>query len=164
METLPQTPIPTEKKPHGNKGRKVNEKQMEGLRKGMEALKAKREAAKEKKAEKKEESSDDEAPAPPPAPKVKKLMTSDTILEAIPIKPARTRRSPAKPKAEQGSLYASKNDFESFKTQVIETIKTTPVVKEVEKVVDRVVEVVVEKPVEKQISGSQLLDRIFFNR
>ena len=153
---LPQTPIPTEKKPHGNKGRKVNEKQMEGLRKGMEALKAKREAAKLKKATKEaggEVSSEDEAP---PAPKP---VLKDKLLEVIPLKPARTRRSPAKPKAEQGSLYASKNDFESFKTQVIETIKTTP--KEVEKIVDR--EVIREVPVvkEKVVSGSELLNKIF---
>jgi hypothetical protein len=156
METLPQTPIPTEKKPHGNKGRKVNEKQMEGLRKGMEALKAKREAAKEKKAKLLaggEASSEDEAP---PAPKP---ILKDKLLEVIPLKPARTRRSPAKPKAEQGSLYASKNDFETFKTEVIETIKTTP--KEVEKIVDR--EVIREVPVvkEKVVSGSELLNKIF---
>ena len=156
METLPQDPIPTEKKPHGNKGRKVNEKQMEGLRKGMEALKAKREAAKLKKAKKEaggEVSSEDEGPPP------EKPITKDKLLEAIPLKPARTRRSPAKPKAQQGSLYASKEDFEGFKTQVIETIKTTP--KEVEKIVDR--EVIREVPVvkEKVVSGSELLNRIF---
>ena len=157
MDALPQTPIPTEKKPHGNKGRKVNEKQMEGLRKGMEALKAKREAAKLKKATKEaggEVSSEDEAP---PAPKP---VMKDKLLEVIPLKPARTRRSPAKPKAEQGSLYASKNDFESFKTQVIDTIKTTP--KEVEKVVEVIKEVPVEKVVEKRLTGSAMLDAIFF--
>lgn len=157
MDALPQTPIPTEKKPHGNKGRKVNEKQMEGLRKGMEALKAKREAAKLKKATKEaggEVSSEDEAP---PAPKP---VMKDKLLEVIPLKPARTRRSPAKPKAEQGSLYASKNDFESFKTQVIDTIKTTP--KEVEKVVEVIKEVPVERVVEKRVTGSAMLDAIFF--
>lgn len=157
MDALPQTPIPTEKKPHGNKGRKVNEKQMEGLRKGMEALKAKREAAKLKKATKEaggEVSSEDEAP---PAPKP---VMKDKLLEVIPLKPARTRRSPAKPKAEQGSLYASKNDFESFKTQVIDTIKTTP--KEVEKVVEVIKEVPVERVVEKKLTGSAMLDAIFF--
>lgn len=156
METLPQDPIPTEKKPHGNKGRKVNEKQMEGLRKGMEALKAKREAAKLKKAKKEaggEVSSEDEGPPP------EKPITKDKLLEAIPLKPARTRRSPAKPPAAKGQLYASKEDFEGFKTQVIETIKTTP--KEVEKIVDR--EVIREVPVvkEKVVSGSELLNRIF---
>jgi len=163
---VPQEPIPTEKKPHGNKGRKINEKQMEGLRKGMEALKAKREAIKEKKAKKEagvEVSSEDEAP---PAPKPKKLITSDTILEAIPIKPARTRRSPAKPSAPKGSLYASKEDFEAFKAEMMGTLKTTPIIKEVEKPVERIVdrEVIREVPVEKKVSGSQLLDQIFFNR
>jgi len=66
--------IPPEpaKKPHGNKGRKPNEKQMESLRKGMETLKVRREALKVKKEEKKakikagipvDDSSEDEAPA-----------------------------------------------------------------------------------------------------
>ena len=154
---LPQTPIPTEKKPHGNKGRKVNEKQMEGLRKGMEALKAKREAAKLKKATKEaggEVSSEDEGPPPD------KPITKDKLLEAIPLKPARTRRSPAKPPAPKGQLYASKDDFEGFKTQVIETIKTTPKEKIVEKEVVR--EVPVERVVEKKLTGSAMLDAIFF--
>jgi hypothetical protein len=161
---LPQDAIPTEKKVHGNKGRKPTEKQLEGLKKGMEALKARREAAKQQKATaKKDESSDDEAPPAAPAPKPKKLMSADKILDAIPLKPARTRRSPAKPAAPKGSLYASKDDFEAFKSQMFETLKTTPVIKEVpvEKIVDR--EVVREVPVhtEKVVTGSDLLNKIF---
>lgn len=169
---VPQTPIPTEKKPHGNKGRKPTEKQIEGLKKGMEALKAKREALKIQKAEKaerkaqrkaEESSSEEEAP---PAPKPKKPVSSDTILEAIPLKPARTRRSPAKPHAPKGSLYASKEDFETFKGQMMDTLKTTPIIKEVERPVEKIVEkeVIKEVPVEKKVTGSQLLDQIFFNR
>jgi hypothetical protein len=151
---IPQTPIPTEKKPHGNKGRKVNEKQMEGLRKGMEALKLKRELAKEKKAKKLaggEVSSEDEGPPP------EKPITREKLLEAIPLKPARTRRSPVKKETSQ--QYASKNDFESFKTQVIESIKTTPKEVVVEKEVVR--EVPVERVVEKKLTGSAMLDAIF---
>ena len=165
MDALPQDAIPTEKKVHGNKGRKPTEKQMEGLKKGMEALKARREAAKQKKAEKKDESSDDEAPPAAPAPKPKKLMTADKLLDAIPLKPARTRRSPAKPAAPKGSLYASKEDFEAFKTQMFETLKTTPVIKEVEKPVEKIVdrEIIREVPVhtEKVVTGSDLLNKIF---
>jgi hypothetical protein len=163
---LPQDAIPTEKKVHGNKGRKPTDKQLEGLKKGMEALKARREAAKQQKAEKKDESSDDEAPPAAPAPKTKKLVSADKLLEVIPLKPARTRRSPAKPAAPKGSLYASKEDFEAFKSQMMDTLKTTPIIKEVEKPVEKIVdrEVVREVPVvvEKKLTGSSMLDAIFF--
>lgn len=176
-DSLPQDPIPKVKKPNGNIGRKPSEKQMEALRGGMAKLKAHREEAKKKKAEKQArkekgepDSSEDEAPAPAPAPvevKPKKLIKADTLLEVIPLKPARVRKPRvAKEPVPHEKKYATREDFEAFKSQMFETIKTTPMIKEVEKPVDRIVEkeVVREVPVHttKVMSGSDLLNQIFF--
>jgi hypothetical protein len=177
MEAIPQDPIPKVKKPNGNIGRKPSEKQMEALRSGMAKLKAKRDEAKVKKEEKKArkergepDSSEDEAPAPvtPVVPaKPKKLISQDTLLEVIPLKPARVRKPRvAKEPVAPEKKYATREDFEAFKTQMFETIKTTPLIKEVDKIVDRVVEkeVIKEVPVHttKVMSGSDLLNSIFF--
>jgi hypothetical protein len=178
MEALPQDPIPKVKKPNGNIGRKPSEKQMEALRGGMAKLKAKREQEKVKKEEKKArkergepDSSEDEAPAPAPAPvvppKPKKLISQDTLLEVIPLKPARVRKPRvAKEPVPPEKKYATREDFEAFKSQMFETIKTTPMIKEVsvDKIVEKEVvrEVPVERVVEKRLTGSAMLDSIFF--
>ena len=174
-DAIPQDPIPKVKKPNGNIGRKPSEKQMEALRGGMAKLKAQREEAKKKKEEKKAkvergepDSSEDEAPAPAPVEvKPKKLIKADTLLEVIPLKPARVRKPRvAKEPVAPEKKYATREDFEAFKSQMFETIKTTPLIKEVEKPVDRIVEkeVVREVPVHttKVMSGSDLLNSIFF--
>jgi hypothetical protein len=176
MEALPQDPIPKVKKPNGNIGRKPSEKQMEALRGGMAKLKAKRDEAKVKKEEKKArkergepDSSEDEAPAPTPVvlAKPKKLISQDTLLEVIPLKPARVRKPRvAKDPVAPEKKYATREDFETFKSSLFETMKTTPLIKEVDKIVDRVVEkeVIKEVPIHttKVMSGSDLLNSIFF--
>jgi len=163
------SPIPTVKKPNGNTGRKPSEKQLEALRGGMAKLKAKREQEKVKKEEKKArkergepDSSEDEAPAPVP-PKPIKL----DVINLAPVKKPRKPRSDAGvEKVPKEKKYATREDFEAFKSQMFETIKTTPMIKEVEKPVDRIVEkeVVREVPVHttKVMSGSDLLNSIFF--
>jgi len=171
-DAIPQEPIPTVKKPNGNIGRKPSEKQMEALRGGMAKLKAQREEAKKKKAEKQArkekgepDSSEDEAPAPAPVEvKPKKLIKADTLLEVIPLKPARVRKPRvAKEPVPPEKKYATREDFEAFKSQMFETIKTTPMIKEVDKIIEKEVvrEVPVEKVVEKRITGSAMLDSIF---
>ena len=176
-------PIPAaapEKRIHGNKGKKATDKQLENLRKGMEIMKAKREEQKKKKEEKKakikagevvEDSSEDEAP-PLPKPKKEEKPVGQKkrmeVLGAVEIAPARVR----KPRAESSVSkepkpprnYATRDDFEAFKTSILDTIKSTPMIKEVEKPVERVVEKPVEKVVEKTkvLTGSDLLNAIFF--
>ena len=152
------------KKPHGLTGRKPTEKQMEGLKKGMEALKVKREAIKVKKAEKKEkqklgipidDSSEDEAPAP-------KSEAPKPIIQYIPVK-VKPRKNAGMPRPPRN--YATRDDFEAFKTSILDTIKTTGVIKEVSVPVDRVVEkeIVKEVPVHttKVLTGSDMLNKIF---
>jgi hypothetical protein len=173
-DAIPQDPIPKVKKPNGNIGRKPSEKQMEALRSGMAKLKAKRDEAKVKKAEKQArkekgepDSSEDEAPAPAPVvpAKPKKLISQDTLLEVIPLKPARVRKPRvAKEPVAPEKKYATREDFEAFKTQMFETMKTTPLIKEVDKIVEKEVvrEVPVERVVEKRLTGSAMLDALFF--
>lgn len=153
------------KKPHGLTGRKPTEKQMEGLKKGMEALKVKREAIKVKKAEKKEkqklgipidDSSDDEEPAP-------KSEAPKPIIQYIPVKAKPPRKDAGVPRPPKN--YVMRDDFEAFKTSILDTIKTTGVIKEVSVPVDRVVEkeIVKEVPVHttKVLTGSDMLNKIF---
>lgn len=172
-------PIPTAppaKKPHGNVGKKATEKQMENLRKGMEIMKAKREEQKKKKEEKKakmkagevvEDSSEDEAPPPPKVEKPVGQKKRMEVLGAIEIAPPRVRKPRTDngvPKVKGQSKYATKDDLEAIKTSILDTIKTTPVIKEVEKPVERIVEKVKEVPIEKTkvLTGSDLLNAIFF--
>jgi hypothetical protein len=167
------SPIPLVKKPNGNTGRKPSEKQLEALRGGMAKLKAMRDEVKKKKEEKKArkergepDSSEDEAPAPAPAPAPPKPIKLDVINLAPVKKPRKPRSDTGVEKVPKEKKYATREDFEAFKTQMFETIKTTPLLKEVEKPVDRIVEkeVIKEVPVHttKVMSGSDLLNSIFF--
>jgi hypothetical protein len=159
-----------EKKPHGLIGRKVtSEKQLAALRAGMEALKVKREQQKIKKAEIKEKkklglpvddsSSEDEKPkAEAGAPAVVK-----PIIQYIPVKPRKERKDTGVPR--QTKNYVVREDFDAFKNSILETIKTTGVIKEIEKPVERIVEkeTIKEVPVHstKVLTGSDMLNKIF---
>lgn len=117
--------------------------------KGWEALKARREAL----AKAKEEGTE----PPPPAPKKEKVL--------IPKQAPRVQRNPS-------NISKVHQELEELKTFVRdnmkpvdrEVIKEVPVDRVVEKIVDR--EVIKEVPVEKEkvLSGSALLDRLFFNK
>lgn len=156
-----------EKKPHGLKGRKItNPAQLENLRKGMEALKVKREQQKIKKEEKKakikagiplDDSSDDE-----PA-KQGEVERPKPIIQYIPVKPRKERKDTGVPREPKN--YVMREDFESFKTSILDTIRTTGVIKEVSVPVDRIVEreTIKEVPVHttKVLTGSDMLNKIF---
>jgi hypothetical protein len=166
------SPIPTVKKPNGNTGRKPSEKQLEALRGGMAKLKAQREEAKKKKAEKQArkergepDSSEDEAP-PPVEVKPPKPIKLDVINLAPVKKPRKQRSDTGVEKVPKEKKYATREDFEAFKSQMFETMKTTPLIKEVsvDKIVEKEVikEVPVERVVEKRLTGSAMLDALFF--
>lgn len=154
-ETAP--PVVEPKKKHGLVGRKPNEKQMEGLRKGMEAIKKKREELAKLKEENKEreEKGLEPIPLPPPKPKVK----------IVPRKPEVIERE-RKVRADKGVPRMDlKKEFEELKSALK---PAAPIVEEkiVEKIVEKPVEKIVEKVVEKTkvLSGSDLLNAIFFNK
>jgi len=145
----------TEEKPKRKvgapKGRVMTDAQREGLKKGFEALKAKREALKAEKeakklpvVEKKEE-----------LPINNQVITEPPAVKALDIPPAlviakKTRnRTPA----------VKINDFEAFKNDIYSKLSSTPVAPAVAPVV---VAPVVAVP--QVLSGSALLNRIFFNK
>jgi len=157
LATTPEVPAP--KKPHGLTGRKASEKQLEGLRKGMAALAARRDAMNKAKEEGTFKPEDFQ-----PKPKVKKARGTpyipvDPALKALPRPP-----DIIVPRARK---LATKDDLEEMKRTIAE-IKESQHPREVEKIVEKIVEVpkeVVREVVkEKKLSGSAMLDAIFFSK
>lgn len=138
--------------------RPISEKQRDNLRKGMAVLKAKREALRRQQEEEATNISEPSVKEKPPnqPPEVKPIVR------------------------EKKKKNLSVDDFNNFKNELLTSMKPSvqivekPIEKivEVEKVVekfvdrpvDRVVEKIVEKPVNRVISGSELLDRLFFTK
>lgn len=150
--------------------RVMTDKQKAGLQKGMEALKLKREQiAKEKDERKKTNDVLKEKGLPLVEPPLKMKSKDIQILpkpEAVEIK----LPQPRKVRADKGvkrvgtgtgtALKVTREEFEELKTHL--KPKETIVEKEVIKEVPVVKEKIVEK--EKVLSGSALLDKIFFNK
>lgn len=151
-------PVPEPKK-HGNAGKKPTDKQLENLRKGMEAMKKRREELAKLKDENKERIEKGLEPLAPPPPKPVVKIINRPKPEVI----ERER----KPRVAVRDVV--KQELEALKTtlvqaQPVEKIveKEVPVEKIVEKIVEKPVERVVEKT--KVLSGSDLLNAIFFNK
>lgn len=163
----------TPKQPGKKPRAPITDKQKEALKKGMEALKKKREEiAKEKESREKSNAVLREKGLPPiePPPKLKKkdvvpLPPVEKVEIAVPP-PRKVRKDKGVPKGTPAQPKADK--LEELKTMVRDLhTRTTPqvaepVVKEVVKEVP--VEKVVVKEVVKEISGSALLQRIFFEK
>ena len=134
--------------------RVVTEKQRDNLRKGMEALKARREALRKQH----EEEATNNIPEP-------------SLKEKPPNQPPEV-----KPIIREKKKKLNIDDFNNFKNEILANLKPTERIVEVEKPiervvekfidrpVDRVVERIVEKPINRVISGSELLDRLFFSK
>jgi len=132
----------------------ISDKQRENLQKGMAILKAKREALRRQQ--------EDEATNNIPEPSVKEKPPNDPPL--------------VKPIVREKKKKLSIDDFNNFKSELLTTLKPSEriVEKPIEKIVevekfvdrpvDRIVERIVEKPVNRVISGSELLDRLFFSK
>ena len=137
------------------KKRKVSEKQMAGLRKGMEALKAKREVLAKEREVHEEKKSKGEIPADAPAPKeVRKPKAVKVIAPpAPPPEVVVVQRKPRtnKPNPMIAEMAALRAEVSALKAPSKEVV--------VEKVVDRVVDKVVHK--DRVVTGSELLNTIF---
>jgi len=132
----------------------ISDKQRENLQKGMAILKAKREALRKQQEE--------EATNNIPEPSVKEKPPNDA--------------PPVKPIVREKKKKLSVDDFNNFKSELLTSLKPSERIVEVEKPVekivekfvdrpvDRIVERIVEKPVNSVISGSELLDRLFFSK
>ena len=139
------------------KTRKVNEKQMAGLRKGMEALKAKREAIAKDREVHEEKKAKGEIPADAPLPvqpkKPKVVKVSAPPPEPAVIQVERKKRE-VKVKVAVDDV---KNELASLRAELSALKKPAEVI---EKVVEKPVDRVVEKT--KLLSGSEMLNAIFF--
>ena len=129
--------------------------QIEAFKKGLETLRIKREAIKKEKEKMTEQQLKEKE-------EEKKQQYLKKRMEM------KTKYSPPVPE------YVSKNDLEIFKKDLIEIVnRQTPpktvyqevrVPHVVEKIVPQALEVPVEKVKEVMVSGSSLLDKIFFNK
>ena len=141
------------------KTRKVNDKQMAGLRKGMEALKAKREAlAKEREVHEEKKSKGEipaDAPRPMPVPKPKIVKVSAPPPEPAVIQVERKKRE-VKVKVAVDDV---KSELAALRTELA-AMKRPAEVKEVEKIVEKPIDRVVHK--DRVVTGSDLLNAIFF--
>ena len=137
--------------------KKATPGQLAGLKKGMEILKAKREAlAVQRDEHAKKQAAGEIAPEVPPPklvakPKVKKVAAPPP--EPVLVIEERKRRSPNKPKTMSDDL---KNELASLKAE-LSAMKKPAEIKIEEKIVEKPVEVVRERVV----TGSALLDAVF---
>ena len=142
------------------KTRKVNDKQMAGLRKGMEALKAKREALAKEREVHEEKQTKGEIPADAPKPKFipnpkppKVVKVSAPAPEPAVIQVERKKRE-VKTKIAVDDVKSELAALRSELAAMKKPAEVKEVVKEV--AVDRVVEKT------KLLSGSEMLNAIFF--
>jgi len=189
METsptnLPPTPVdnkvvrradgrPAKNPNHPALGKKATEGQKAALQKGFEALKKKREELAKIKEEKKKVAEERKAAGLPPIeepPKIKAIVLPPIKVEEVKLPEVKVRkpRSDAGVKRVEHPAYPKAITREEF-NEIRELIKahTKPIETEriVEKEVVREVPVVSERVVEKEkmLTGSALLNKVFFNR
>jgi hypothetical protein len=138
------------------KVRKATDKQMANLRKGMEALKAKRETLAKEREVHEEKKAKGEIPADAPRPKEVRKPKPAKVVVAPPEPPPEVvvvQRKPrtVKPNPALAELALLRTEVAALKTPAKEVV--------VEKVVDRVVDKVVHK--DRVVTGSELLNTIF---
>ena len=149
-----------EDKPVKKEKRKVSDKQLENLRAGMAKLKAKREVVAKQKEEHEEKQKKGEIPADAPKPKFvpepkkpKVVKVPYVVAEQPVVVQERKKRAPSirvdEVKSEMALLRAELSAMK--KPAEIKTVETI-----VEKPVDRIVE--------KKLTGSDLLNEIFFRK
>ena len=142
------------------KTRKVNEKQMAGLRKGMEALKAKREALAKEREVHEEKQSNGEIPADAPKPKF--------IPNPKPPKVVKVSAPPPEPAVIQVERkkreVKTKIAVDDVKSELAALRSELAAMKKPAEVKEVVKEVAVDRVVEKTklLSGSEMLNAIFF--
>ena len=92
---------------------------------------------------------------------VKEPVIPDPIIVKpieIPVKPVKV----VKPKVN----YLTSEDFNTFKNDLFTQLRSPapPIIVEKEKIVDKIIERPIDRPVDRILSGSALLDEIFFKR
>jgi hypothetical protein len=142
------------------KTRKVNDKQMAGLRKGMEALKAKREALAKEREVHEEKQTKGEIPADAPKPKF--------IPNPKPPKVVKVSAPPPEPEVihveRKKREVKAKIAVDDVKSELAALRSELAAMKKPAEVKEVVKEVAVDRVVEKTklLSGSEMLNAIFF--
>ena len=146
-------PVPKEK-------RKMNDKQMAGLRKGMEALKAKREALAKEREVHEEKKGKGEIPADAPAPKLKYEKKPKVVKVSAPAPEPAVIHVERKKREVKAKIAVDdvKSELAALRTELA-SLKSPAVVKEVEKIVEKPVEKVIHK--DRVVTGSDLLNAVF---
>ena len=142
---LPPSPPP---EPVVKKKKELSDKQRENLSKGMAILKAKREAKSKK---------EDVDPEPTPPP----VVPPPVVAPPAPVVPEQPKKE-RKPRVVKN--YLTTEDFNSFKSELLTSLKpSVPSVPEYKPVVQNI-PVAQTQPVikERVITGRELLDRLFF--
>jgi hypothetical protein len=144
------------------KKRKASEKQLEGLRKGMAVLKAKREALAKEKDEIKTKIEKGELPEDTPIPKAKHKPRTTLVHKPLKVEtpaPEPTVQPVKKPRKKHVSRVAEQ--FDAFKQEMLQMVQKPAEVKTevVEKVVEKPIEKIIQK--ERVITGSEMLNKIF---
>ena len=163
-------PVPVEEK----KKRVVSDKQREALKLGMAKLKEKRELlAKEKEDRKKTNEELKSKGLPPVEPPIK--IKKQDIMELPKLEPVEVKVKERKPRADKGvpkkytdpmMLPISKQEFAELRGLMTTLRSSVPTEVVKEKEVIKEVPVVKEKEIvkEKVLSGSDLLNKIFFSK
>lgn len=165
---------PAKNPKHPALGKTASPLQKAALQKGFEALKKKREELAKEKEEKKKVAEERKAAGLPPIeepPKIKAVQLPPIKVEEVKVPEVKVRKqrsdtgikrkeSPAHPKAITREEFNEIRELIKSHTKPIETERI------VEKEVVREVPVVSEKVVEKEkiLTGSALLNKVFFNR
>ena len=147
-----------EVKPVKKEKRKCTEVQLANLRKGMEAMKQKREAIAKERVEIEEKKQKGEVPADTPLPKfVPKSKTKVVKPEVVEMSPRPVITRTRKPRAPT----VTANDLEAMKSSILSALTPQKVEVPVEKIVEKPVEKIVQK--DRIVSGSDLLNAVFFS-
>ena len=150
-----------EVKPVKKEKRKCTEVQLANLRKGMEAMKQKREAIAKERVEIEEKKAKGEVPADTPLPTfVPKSKTKVKVEKpgVVPMSPRPVITRPRKERVKQ----VTANDLEAMKSSILSALTPQKVEVPVEKIVEKPVEKIVQK--DRIVSGSDLLNAVFFSK
>jgi len=152
--------IEVEMPPPEKKKREISDKQRENLSKGMAILKAKRESKAKK----------DDEPAPAPTPTNKD--PAPTPAPAPANKDPSPAPAPAPPPTEQPKKerkprvvknYLTTEDFNSFKSELLTSLRTNKDPSQERYVAPVMAPSTTTKESTRVISGSELLNKLFFN-
>jgi len=150
----------TEVEPKTKPKRQQTPAQMEGLRKAMAVVKAKREALAKQREEVETKIEKGELPKDTPIPKETRNKLKVKPLKIAEPKPAEPEPE-VKPVKKPRKAHVSKvaQQLDAFKSEMMAMVQKPAEIKEVEKIVEKPVERIVQK--ERVVSGSELLNKIF---